>query len=172
MPRHEQISPEEDLASYYGNPPATTGAPSAPAATTTPPPVPTAVPTPEGAPVPTPEPAAPPPASAPPAPPASTEAPPERRVAPVQRPMPTFPPETAPVPAQVPNAVLAAIISAILPGAGQIYAGQTVKGVLLLVLAFFTCMGGGLFNVLAAVDAFLIAQRKARGETVGDWQFF
>ncbi|MDP2315070.1 MAG: hypothetical protein Q8P41_19375 [Pseudomonadota bacterium] len=94
------------------------------------------------------------------------------RLAPVQRPVPSF--EHVPVVVAVapPNPVLAALISAILPGAGQIYAGQTVKGVLLLVVAFFTCFGGGLFNVLAAVDALLIAQRKARGEVVGDWQFF
>jgi len=169
MPRHELVSPEEDLAAFYGATP-----PTPPAAAGTPP-----------------EAAAPAvPAARPPATPASlvptrSVVPPDlaellgpepesapRPLAPVARPAPNF---TEAPPASVgatPNVWVAALLSFVLPGVGQLYAGQTVKGVVLLVVSIGTCFGGGIFNFVAALDAFLIAQRKERGETVGDWQFF
>ncbi len=178
MPRHEPVSPEEDLAAFYeGAPPGvpTNGVVSAPmseapvsvvgasaassaaARSAAAPFDPTASPAwpADGF---EPDPSADPAARAP-------------RLAPVQRPPPTFN-VPASVVTEAPNPVLAALISVILPGAGQIYAGQTIKGVIILLVAFGTCFGGGVFNVLAAIDALLIAQRKARGEPVGDWQFF
>ncbi|MES2643712.1 MAG: hypothetical protein V4850_29770 [Myxococcota bacterium] len=190
MPRHEPVSPEEDLASYYGTqPPGAPGAtvastlPSAPAAST-PPPLPSSVgAAPPAVPPPTP-PQGPPPippslAVSPswpadgfePDPNADPNAAQVGRLAPVSRPAPTFSSPVT-VPADAPNPAVAALVSLFVPGAGQIYAGQTAKGVVMMLVAFGTCFGGGLLNVLAAVDALLIAQRQARGETVGDWQFF
>ena len=174
MPRHEQISPDEDLASFYGaTPPPLPGAvvtpPPLPGAAATPPPVPGSVvsaasfsPVDPSADLPVP--------GATPSEPASEQ----RRMAAVQRPMPTFPAQNAPaaVVAGAPNPVIAAVLSLFFPGAGQIYAGQGLKGGVLLLVAFFTCMGGGLLNIIAAIDAYLIAQRRAAGEPVGDWKFF
>lgn len=161
MPRHEQVSPQEDLASFYAGGDPTAGGPGGerPA---TPPPLPSA-------PLPvTPLPAAPLPAA-----PLPTAPPPLPTSAP---PMAAPPPALA-APAPImnssgPEPAFAAIVSFILPGAGQLWAGQTLKGVALLVVAFFTLSGCGLLSVLAAIDAYLIAQRKRRGETVGDWQMF
>lgn len=145
MPRHEQISPEEDLATFYGGAgPRPGAAPSAGEAAA-----------PDTAPA---SGARPDPASAP------------RRLAPVQRPMPTFAPPSGA--AEPPRPEIAAVLSLVLPGAGQLYAGQAAKGGALVVFGLFTCMLGGLLNVLAALDAYRIAQRRVRGETVDAWQIF
>jgi hypothetical protein len=176
MPRHELVSPEEDLAAFYGGtPPAPTGAAAGPeGAVPTPPPVPAAT-------VPT----ATVPATPPSLVPTRSIVPPDladllgpdpesapRPLAPVARPAPNFT-EAPPAPVVAPpNVWLAALLSFLLPGVGQLYAGQTKKGAVLLLVAVGTCFGGGLLNFVAALDAFLIAQRKERGEAVGDWQFF
>lgn len=155
MPRHEQVSPEEDLAAFYGgaDPRVTAGA--SPPAQESPAPVAVSLaPAPER---PSPPAVAPRPTAAPPAAPRQDLVPSGRAV---------------PAPSTGLNPVLAAVISFFLPGVGQLLCGQTVKGIVLLVLAFFTCWGGGLLSVLAALDAFLIAQRKERGEALGEWQFF
>jgi hypothetical protein len=171
MPRHELVSPEEDLAAFYGGtPPAPTGAAAGPeGAVPTPPPVPAAtvpatppslVPTRSIVPPDLADLLGPDPESAP------------RPLAPVARPAPNFT-EAPPAPVVAPpNVWLAALLSFLLPGVGQLYAGQTKKGAVLLLVAVGTCFGGGLLNFVAALDAFLIAQRKERGEAVGDWQFF
>lgn len=163
MPRHVVVSPEEDLASFYGgaDPQQTTGASSPPLepplpvapALVAPPPAETATVT-----VQRPLPPAPPPA-APPAQPAPPPAP----IAPAP---PSAPGSSSPDPA------LVAVISFFLPGVGQIMTGQVPKGAALLILFFVTCGLGGVLNVIAAADAWLIAQRRRRGETVSDWQFF
>jgi hypothetical protein len=178
MPRHEPVSPEEDLASYYGTHP-----PGPPGATvvSTPPPVPAASAPP---PLPSSVGAVPPPippslAVSPswpadgfePDPNADPNAAQVGRLAPVSRPAPTFSTPVS-VPADAPIPAVAALVSLFVPGAGQVYAGQTAKGVVMLLVALGTFGCFGLLNVLAAVDALLIAQRQARGETVSDWQFF
>ena len=179
MPRHELVSPEEDLAAFYGGTPPTGAAAGPEGAAPTPPPVPAA--TVPAATVP----AATVPATPPSLVPTRSIVPPDladllgpdpesapRPLAPVARPAPNFT-EAPPAPVVAPpNVWLAALLSFLLPGVGQLYAGQTVKGVVLLVVSIGTCFGGGLLNFVAALDAFLIAQRKERGETVGDWQFF
>ncbi|MDP2305161.1 MAG: hypothetical protein Q8P18_03960 [Pseudomonadota bacterium] len=153
MPRHEPVSPEEDLASYYGT--AETSAHGG----DTPSRIPQAL--------------APswPADGFDPDPNADPNAVPPGRLTPVLRPAPTFS-TPAPVDEDLPSPAIAAILSFLVPGAGQMYAGQTVKGVTLMLVAFVTCFGFGTLNVLAGVDALLIAQRKARGEPVGDWQIF
>lgn len=158
MPRHVVVSPEEDLAAFYGgaDPVATSGAALPPLE----PPAPVApeLSAPQAAePPPPPRPISPPPVSA----------------------RSTTPPATPPVvrpPAQpnvnAPDPVIAALASLIVPGVGQLLAGQNAKGLVLLGVAFITCGMGGLLNIVAAADAYLIAQRRKRGEVVQDWQFF
>jgi TM2 domain-containing membrane protein YozV len=72
---------------------------------------------------------------------------------------------------------LAVLLSILVPGLGQIYNGQTVKGIVLLLLAVvggsITC-GIAYFPVwvIAVVDAALIADKINRGIHVGEWDFF
>ena len=150
MPRHEQVSPDEDLSNFYAEGDPTAGG--------TPAPVPSAAPL-----------------MRPPAPPTapSPSAPPPLPASPT--PMTALP--TSPAPAPVanptsPDPVLAAVLSFIFPGAGQLWCGQGLKGIVMLGVAMFTLSGCGVLSVLAAVDAYLIAQRKRRGETLGEWQMF
>lgn len=89
----------------------------------------------------------------------------------VARPMPVFTEPKEEVHG-APHPVLALGMSLILPGVGQMYAGQILKGSAILGVSILTCMGGGIFNLLAAADAFLVAKRVGRGETLTDWQSF
>jgi len=83
---------------------------------------------------------------------------------------------------------LAAVLSLVCAGVGQIYNGQTVKGIVLIAVYVVgwtltsilsaICIGV-LFipfmmaiDVAAIVDAVLIAQKVAAGKQVGDWEFF
>lgn len=165
MPRHVVVSPEEDLASFYGgaDPISTTGAQTAGFD----PPLPVA-------------PAmAAPSAPLPSAPPAPSPAP---RAAPQPAPVRTPPPPAQPAPLAAPpvatpvttgtDPLVAGLLSLVLPGLGQLVAGQTTKGVVMLILGFLTCGLGGLLNLALALDAYLIAQRVRRGETIQEWQFF
>ena len=72
-----------------------------------------------------------------------------------------------------PNPIAAAILSLFLPGAGQAFFNkQMSKGVVIFVLALCTGYGLGVGALIVAADAYLIAQRRQRGEVVTDWQFF
>ena len=82
------------------------------------------------------------------------------------------PARAQPMAASAPSPLIAGILSIFLPGVGQMYAGQTLKGFVLLVVAFFTVGLCGLLNLVAAFDAYKIAQRRTLGEPVSDWQFF
>lgn len=166
MPRHEQVSPDEDP-----NPPSPMSA-GTPSLTKSPE-------------------VAPPPAAAPRAYTASptiifeaeTEAP-TMQVAPVA---PTAPPAAPVAPVAAPpthttaspatsgsstNSVIYAVASFFFPGLGQLLAGQVLKGAVIFGVGIVTCAGFGLLPFVAAADAFLIGERKRRGEPVGDWQFF
>jgi TM2 domain-containing membrane protein YozV len=73
------------------------------------------------------------------------------------------------------NAILAAILSLILlGGVGQIYLGQTKKGVILIVATLvLSCIGiGVIIPVIGAVDAYMMADKLQKGETIGDMQWF
>ncbi len=110
-----------------------------------------------------------------PAAPASSTAPAPTPVsvpAPLAVGSPATPAVTGVVPAAGPSPVLAALASLIIPGAGQIWAGQTLKGGALLGVGVFTCCLFGLVNLISAADAYLIAEKKQKGEPVGDWTFF
>ena len=58
------------------------------------------------------------------------------------------------------NSSLAAFLSAVMPGAGQIYLGKSSRGGIIMVVSFLLGCGLGLANVLAAVDAYKIATRE------------
>ncbi len=79
-------------------------------------------------------------------------------------------------------------MSLFLPGAGQLYNGQTIKGILLIVLFFaglyaitfqpnhVTALlagpGEAILWVAAILDAGLIARRLRRGQAVSAWKCF
>ena len=92
--------------------------------------------------------------------------------------------------------VLAAILSFFLGGVGQIYLGQTEKGAVLTIailgidlmacflgfaplglgpIGFLFCSIPGLlgfgFAIGSAVDAYMMAERYNRGETLGKWDY-
>jgi TM2 domain-containing membrane protein YozV len=67
--------------------------------------------------------------------------------------------------------LVAIALSLVVPGAGHIILGQTIKGLVILLAVFATLGVGLVVSVLAALDCYLLAKaRKAR--TVGDWEFF
>lgn len=101
-----------------------------------------------------------PPVASPAAGPATPPAPPAPR------------PLAAPVSATAPSPVIAVILSFVLPGAGEIYVGQLTKGIVLAVVGVPTLGCCGILSLVTAVDSYLLAQRRQRGETIGDWQFF
>jgi len=73
------------------------------------------------------------------------------------------------------NAILAAILSLLLfGGVGQIYLGQIKKGVILIVATLIlSCVGIGLIiPILGAIDAYMMADKLQKGETIGDMQWF
>lgn len=69
-----------------------------------------------------------------------------------------------------------AILSAIIPGLGQIILGQTVKGIVLFFLGFFlwttTCLFGLAVTIVAIIDAYQIAVKLRNGQPVRQWEFF
>ncbi len=75
------------------------------------------------------------------------------------------------------NAILALILSLLLfGGVGQLYLGQTKKGIILIVAWFLGwCTFGILTSIAAivgAIDAYIIGDKLAKGEAVGDMQWF
>jgi TM2 domain-containing membrane protein YozV len=73
------------------------------------------------------------------------------------------------------NAILAAILSLLLlGGVGQIYLGQTKKGVILIVATLIlSCIGiGVLIPIVGAIDAYMMADKLEKGEAIGDMQWF
>lgn len=56
------------------------------------------------------------------------------------------------------------------PGLGQLWLGQTVKGVVLAAGAPLVCCGLGLINLLAALGAFGLARKRSRGEAIGPYE--
>jgi TM2 domain-containing membrane protein YozV len=75
-------------------------------------------------------------------------------------------------PPEPPDPVMAACWSFLIPGAGQIYVGQKRKGAVLIAVALLTCFGLGVWNILASIDAYRVANRVLRGEALRPWQCF
>lgn len=72
--------------------------------------------------------------------------------------------------------VVAAILAFVLPGLGQLLNRQVGKGVILMVgfLVFGQLLGGigsTVIRVLCAIDAYRIAERRRKGEAVGDGEW-
>ena len=73
------------------------------------------------------------------------------------------------------NAILAGILSLLLfGGVGQLYLGQNKKGIILIVATIvLACIGIGLIiPIFGAIDAYIIADKLKKGESVGDMQWF
>jgi len=72
------------------------------------------------------------------------------------------------------SAILAAVISLIIPGVGQMYLGQMTKGIIILAASILlSCIGVGFVVwIVGVVDAYLIGQKLEQGQSVGDMQFF
>jgi TM2 domain-containing membrane protein YozV len=71
--------------------------------------------------------------------------------------------------------IIAAVLSLILGGAGQLYLGQQRKGIILIVAYFVLvwCAGIGLvIPLLGAYDAYVIGTKLKNGQAVGDMEFF
>lgn len=83
------------------------------------------------------------------------------------------PPPTDLIPAKPDaNPVVAALLSFFFPGAGQLMLGQTTKGAIILAGAVFTCCLSGVFNVIAAIDAYQIGTKLKDGKPVREFDVF
>ena len=74
------------------------------------------------------------------------------------------------------NAILALILSLLFGGVGQLYLGQTTKGIILTVVWFLGWCTFGVVSFVAsivgAIDAYMIADKLQKGEAVGQMQWF
>lgn len=74
------------------------------------------------------------------------------------------------------NPIIAAVLSLLLlGGVGQMYLGQTKKGIIIIVvtLVLYCVFGlGVLINILGAIDAYMLADKLQKGESIGDMQWF
>jgi TM2 domain-containing membrane protein YozV len=79
--------------------------------------------------------------------------------------------------------IVLAVASVLVPGLGQFILGQRSKGAVLIALALCGCCGtvktfglGGVFlgawNLVCAIDAYLLGQKVERGRAVGPWEWF
>ena len=67
------------------------------------------------------------------------------------------------------SASLALLLSCLIAGIGQIYLGQTLKGLVILAVTFVT---GPIGWVIGMIDAYLIGKKLEAGQSVGEWEFF
>jgi TM2 domain-containing membrane protein YozV len=74
------------------------------------------------------------------------------------------------------NPIIAAVLSLLLlGGVGQIYLGQTKKGVILIILTLvlYCFFGLGIIvAILGTIDAYMLADKLKKGESIGDMQWF
>jgi TM2 domain-containing membrane protein YozV len=71
--------------------------------------------------------------------------------------------------------IIAALLSFLLfGGVGQIYLGQTKKGIILIVASILlSCIAVGVVVwIVGVVDAYIIADKLQKGQSVGDMQWF
>ncbi len=71
--------------------------------------------------------------------------------------------------------IIALVLSLLLlGGAGQIYLGQTTKGIVIIVATLvLSCIGiGFILWIVGIIDAYQIATTLKNGQAVGEWQFF
>ena len=73
------------------------------------------------------------------------------------------------------NPIIAALLSfLLLGGVGQMYLGQTKKGIIIIVATLvLSCVGiGVIIPLLGTVDAYMLADKLQKGEAIGDMQWF
>ncbi len=73
------------------------------------------------------------------------------------------------------NPIVAALLSLLLfGGVGQIYLGQTKKGIILIAATIIlSCVAVGVvIPILGAVDAYMLAEKLQNGQPIGDMQWF
>jgi TM2 domain-containing membrane protein YozV len=74
------------------------------------------------------------------------------------------------------NPIVAALLSFfLLGGVGQMYLGQTKKGVILLIatLLLYCAFGLGVIpNILGTIDAYMLADKLQKGQPIGDMEWF
>lgn len=73
------------------------------------------------------------------------------------------------------NPIIAAVLSVLLlGGVGQMYLGQMKKGIIIIVATLIlSCVGiGVIIPILGAVDAYMLADKLQKGESIGDMQWF
>lgn len=74
--------------------------------------------------------------------------------------------------------VLAALLSSLLVGMGQIYLGQVEKGLCMLVVVLLLVMSSApgpwdiVLLLISVLDAFLLGRKVKRGHQLRRWQFF
>ena len=69
---------------------------------------------------------------------------------------------------------VAALLSVMFGGGGQIYLGQVTKGIIVMALVYigsFLIVGVVLWPI-AIYDAYILAKKIENGETIGEWEFF
>ena len=73
------------------------------------------------------------------------------------------------------NPIVAFWLSLILfGGSGHIYLGQIKKGLLLIVLTLFLWIFGlgWLVTIAGTLDAYILAKKLRKGQSIGEWMFF
>ena len=75
------------------------------------------------------------------------------------------------------NPIVAAILSLLLlGGVGQLYLNQQKKGIILIVVWVLGICTGGIVSfavqVVGAIDAYMLADKLQKGESIGDMQWF
>jgi len=77
------------------------------------------------------------------------------------------------LPQEPKNPALAALMSFMLPGLGQIYVGQVGKGILYMALLLFSPFTFGMTHIAlmlyAAIEANALARRRMEGEPISKW---
>jgi TM2 domain-containing membrane protein YozV len=70
--------------------------------------------------------------------------------------------------------IIAAVLSLLLGGVGQMYLGQTKKGIILIVatVVLYCLALGWVVQLVGAYDAYVIGTKLKNGQAVGDMEFF
>ena len=71
----------------------------------------------------------------------------------------------------------ALIFTCLITGVGQMYLGQSLKGVIILLAAIILAVptaGGGplILWIISMIDAYRIGKKLEAGQPVGEWEFF
>ena len=75
------------------------------------------------------------------------------------------------------NNVVAIVLSVLFPGIGQLYLGQTTKGVAVLIGYFVigvVTLGLGflIIWILSLIDTVKLSGKLQAGQPIGEWEFF